>query len=69
MASVVKENVAFRPQTRTGFPLDRYGPVAGVHAGKKKTSLPLHKIITRSAALVRRIEGKVSSEAVRKQVK
>lgn len=60
MTSAVKENVVFRPRTRTGFPLDRYGPIAVVRAAKKKTSPPLHEIIARSTALVRRIKGKVS---------
>lgn len=64
MTSVVKENVAFRPRTRTGFPLDRYGPVTVVHSAKKKTSPPLHKTIARSTVIVRRIEGKVPSGAV-----
>jgi len=53
MTSVVNDN--FRPRTRTGFPMDRYGPVAS----KKKRSPPLFAMVTRSTALVRRIAGKI----------
>lgn len=53
MTSVVNDN--FRPRTRTGFPMDRYGPVAS----KKKKSPPLLAMIARSTALVRRIAGKI----------
>jgi len=53
MTSVVNDN--FRPRTRTGFPMDRYGPVAS----KKKKSPPLLAMVARSTALVRRIAGKI----------
>lgn len=53
MTSVVNDN--FRPRTRTGFPMDRYGPVAS----KKKRSPPLLAMVARSTAFVRRIAGKI----------
>lgn len=60
MTSVVNENRAFRPRTRTGFPLDRYGPVSVVRTAKKKTSPSLHAIIVRSTVrFARRIAGKI----------
>lgn len=52
---MVNENASFRPRTRSGFPMDRYGPVAT----KKKRLPPLHAIVARSTALVRRIAGKI----------
>jgi len=59
MTSVVNDN--FRPRTRTGFPMDRYGPVAS----KKKRSPPLFAMVARSTALVRRITGKIQYYCIR----
>jgi len=60
MTSVVNDN--FRPRTRTGFPMDRYGPVAS----KKKRSPPLLAMVARSTALVRRIAGKIQYYCTRR---
>jgi len=57
MTSIVNDN--FRPRTRTGFPMDRYGPVAAVRASKNMRSPPFHAIVARSTALVRKIAGKI----------
>lgn len=52
---MVNDNTAFRPRTRSGFPIDRYGPIAV----KKKRLPPLHTIVARSTALIRKIAGKI----------
>lgn len=54
MTSVVNKNVAFRPRTRTGFPLDRYGPITGVRTMKNKISPP-----PLSDVLIRKIAGNI----------
>lgn len=58
MTTMVNENnVAFRPRTRTGFPLDRYGSVATVKNERRLPPSSLHAIFARSTALIRRIAG------------
>lgn len=54
MTSAVNENarLAFRPQTRKGFPLDRYGPIV---AKNKRPPTPLHEMYARSTALIQRM--------------
>lgn len=40
MTSVVNKNVAYRPRTRTGFPLDRYGTLIDARTMRNMMSTP-----------------------------